>query len=220
MLWLDHITFSHQIPLKLLHHAPVPLANLAVVDDGLRVVHTNDATGLSLDREGGEPGLVDELYWYFRKLRDVSLDVVPGRVHPPPVHAGVQSEARVERLLEGRAGDPHPVAGTDRPVRVYHVVEEQLEAVLPVEPEVAPGEEDAEGVPDDVVGPALLLHLSHPGVDEGKASVARLISPEMLLIVKPGNVDTDGVPLHLPEVDVVGGLGVTNVRRSRNIVFS
>ena len=90
----------------------------------------------------------------------------------------------------------------------YHVVEEELEAVLPAQPEVAPGEKHGEGVPDDVVGPALLLHLSNPRVDEGKASVARLISPEMLLIVKPGNVDTDGVPLHLSEHRVAGRQGV------------
>ena len=80
--------------------------------------------------------------------------------------------------------------------------------MLPAHPEVAPGEEDAEGVPDDVVGPALLLHLSHPRVNEGKASGTRLISLQMFLIVKPGNVDTDGVPLHLSVERVVGGHGV------------
>ena len=90
----------------------------------------------------------------------------------------------------------------------YHVVEEELEAVLPAEPEVAPGEEYAEGVPDDVVGPALLLHLSHPRVNEGKPSVTRLISLQMFRIVKPGNVDTDGVPLHLSEERVVGRHGI------------
>ena len=80
--------------------------------------------------------------------------------------------------------------------------------MLPAHPEVAPGEEDAEGVPDDVVGPALLLHLSHPRVNEGKASVARLKSLQMFLIVKPGNVDTDWVPLHLSVERVVGRHGV------------
>ena len=75
------------------------------------------------------------------------------------VNAGVQAEAGVEGLLEGGAGDPHPVAGTDGPVRVDHVVEEELEAVLPAEPEVAPGEEHPESVADDRVGPALLLKI-------------------------------------------------------------
>ena len=64
--------------------------------------------------------------------------------------------------------------------------------MLPAQPEVSPGEEDAEGVPHDVVGPALLLHLPHSGVDEGKPGVARLISIQVVLIVKPGDVDTDG----------------------------
>ena len=75
------------------------------------------------------------------------------------VNAGVQAEAGVEGLLEGGAGDPHPVAGTDRPVGVYHVVEEELEAVLPAEPEVTPGEEHPEGVTDNGMGPALLLKI-------------------------------------------------------------
>ena len=203
MLGLDHITFPHQSSLQLLHHPPVPLADLAVVDDGLRVVHTNDTASLSLYRERGQPGLVDELDRYLGQLWDVPLDVPPVRVHTSTVDAGVQSEPGIERLLERRAGDPHPVAGTDGPVRVYHVVEEELEAVLPAQPEVAPGEEDAEGVPDDVVGPTLLLHLSHPRVNEGKARVTREISLEMFLVVKPGNVDTDGVSLHL-SVERVG----------------
>ena len=127
MLGLDHITFSHQSSLQLLHHPPVPLADLAVVDDGLRVVHTNDTASLSLYRERGQPGLVDELDRYLGQLWDVPLDVPPIRVHTSTVDAGVQSEPGIERLLERRAGDPHPVAGTDGPVRVYHVVEEELD---------------------------------------------------------------------------------------------
>ena len=91
------------------------------------------------------------------------------------VNAGVQAEAGVEGLLEGGAGDPHPVAGTDRPVGVYHVVEEELEAVLPVEPEVAPGEEHAEGVPHDVMCPTFLLELSDAGVNEGVARSTRFV---------------------------------------------
>ena len=44
-------------------------------------------------------------------------------VYPAPVHAGIQTEAGVEALLEGGGGDPHPVARAHRPVRVYLVVE-------------------------------------------------------------------------------------------------
>ena len=77
--------------------------------------------------------------------------------------------------------------------------------MFPAQPEVSPREEDAESVPDDVVSPALLLHLSHSSVDEGKPSVARKISFQMLLIVVPGNVDTDGVPLHFSVERVRGG---------------
>ena len=90
----------------------------------------------------------------------------------------------------------------------YHVVEEELEAMLPAQPEVSPGEEHAHGVPHDVVSPPLLLHLSHSRVDEGEARVARLVSLQVFLIVKPGNVDTDGVPLHLSVERVVGTHGI------------
>ena len=60
------------------------------------------------------------------------LDVSPVRVNPAPVHAGVQAEAGVEALLEGGARDPHPVSGAHRPVCVDLIVEEKLQAVLPV----------------------------------------------------------------------------------------
>ena len=57
-------------------------------------------------------------------------------VYPASVHAGVQTEAGVEALLEDGGGDPHPVARAHRPVRVYLVVQEELQSVLPVEPEI------------------------------------------------------------------------------------
>ena len=73
---------------------------------------------------------------------EVLPDVSAMRVHPAAVHAGVEAEAGVETLLEGGGGDPHPVAGAHRPVRVDHVVQEELEPVLPVQPEVSPGDKD------------------------------------------------------------------------------
>ena len=58
-------------------------------------------------------------------------------IYSAPVIAGVQTEAGVEALLEGGARDPHPVAGTHRPVRVYLIVEEEFQPVLPAQPEIS-----------------------------------------------------------------------------------
>ena len=80
--------------------------------------------------------------------------------------------------------------------------------MLPVEPQVAPGEEHAESVPHDVVSPALILRLSDARVNEGISCLAGHVSLQMVLIVKPRHVDTNGVPLHFPVERVVGRHGV------------
>ena len=46
-----------------------------------------------------------------------------------------------------------------------------LESLLPGDPEVAPGEEAGDGVPGQVVDPALLPQLGHDRVDPGEARV-------------------------------------------------
>ena len=61
------------------------------------------------------------------------LDPDPEWILPPAI----------ERLLKGQAGDPHPVAGADGPVRVNLVGEEEAESVLPGQPQVPPGQEHA-----------------------------------------------------------------------------
>ena len=66
-------------------------------------------------------------------------DIRPIRVHPGPVYGGVQAHAGVEALLECGAGDPHPVAGAHRPVCIYLVVEEELQSMFPVQPEISSG---------------------------------------------------------------------------------
>ena len=64
-------------------------------------------------------------------------DISPVRIYPGPVDGGVKAHAGVEALLEGGARDPHPVAGTHRPVRVYLIVEEEFQPVLPAQPEIS-----------------------------------------------------------------------------------
>ena len=54
------------------------------------------------------------------------------RIQRGAAHAGVETVARVEAGLEGGGGDPHPAARTHRPVRVDHIVQEELQPVLPV----------------------------------------------------------------------------------------
>ena len=66
-------------------------------------------------------------------------DISPVRIHPGPVDGGVEAHAGVEALLEGGARDPHPVAGAHRRVCIYLVVEEELQSMFPVQPEISSG---------------------------------------------------------------------------------
>jgi hypothetical protein len=50
----------------------------------------------------------------------------------------------VERFLEGGAGDPHPVAGTDGPVPVNEIAEKEVQPMLPGQPQVTAGQKHAE----------------------------------------------------------------------------
>ena len=70
-----HLAFFPQILLQFLHHVLVPLTDGLVVDDGLRVVHSDHTAGLFLDGLRSFPGLVDELHWHSGELGQVLPDV-------------------------------------------------------------------------------------------------------------------------------------------------
>ena len=53
--------------------------------------------------------------------------------------------------------------------------------------------------------PPLLLHLPDPRVYEGVAGVAVHVGLQLLVVVVPGDVDADGVALHLAVEGIVSG---------------
>ena len=69
------VTFFPQSFLQFLHHLSVPPADLLVVDNGLGVVHPDDAACLSLHGLGSFPWLVDELRWHSGQLGQIFPDV-------------------------------------------------------------------------------------------------------------------------------------------------
>ena len=70
-----------------------------MLDNGGRVVHPHDATGLLLDLGGGLPGLVDVLHGVVGELGHVLLDVFAPGVGPPAVLRGVYAVAAIEDLF-------------------------------------------------------------------------------------------------------------------------
>ena len=59
-----------------------------------------------------------------------------------------------------------------------------------------------------MVDPPLLLHLPDTRVDQRKASSPLLEGGQLVGVVVPGDVDADGVPVHLGIEGVVGGHAV------------
>ena len=59
-----------------------------------------------------------------------------------------------------------------------------------------------------MVDPPLLLHLPDTRVDQRKASSPLLEGGQLVGVVVPGDVDADGVPVHLRIEGVVGGHAV------------
>lgn len=83
-----------------------------------------------------------------------------------------------------------------------------LHALLPADPQVSSGQETGDGVPGQVVDPAFLPQLGHDGVDPGEAGPALRPLGQGLGVAVPGDLDADGVALHLVEAGVVGGCRV------------
>ena len=93
-----------------------------------------------------------------------------------------------ELLKKGGAGEPHPGASVDRPVRVQEELIKHLHPVLPGDPEVAPGEEAGGGVPGQVMYPALLPQLGHYGVNPWKSSLGIGPLGQSLTVTIPWNL--------------------------------
>ena len=104
-----------------------------------------------------------------------------------------------------------------------------LHSLLPRDPEVAPCEEAGDGVPGQVVDPALLPQLGHDGVDprEARPAVGPLGQRLGVLVPRDLNrptvkrlrsliwnlvyLDTDGVAVHAVKVGILGGRRVEEV---------
>lgn len=80
-----------------------------------------------------------------------------------------------------------------------------LQAFLPAEPEVPPGEEADHSSPGEVADPAFFLQLGHDGVYPGKARPTLRPLGHGLGVLVPGDLDADGVALHLVKVGVIAG---------------
>jgi len=80
-----------------------------------------------------------------------------------------------------------------------------LHALLPADPQVSSGQETGHGVSGQVVDPAFLPQLSHDGVNPGEAGPTLRPLGQCLGVAIPGDLNADGVTLHLVEAGVVGG---------------
>lgn len=80
-----------------------------------------------------------------------------------------------------------------------------LQAFLPAEPEVPPGEEADHSSPGEVADPAFFLQLGHDGVYPGKARPTLSPLGHGLGVLVPGDLDAHGVALHLVKVGVIAG---------------
>ena len=134
-----------------------------------RVVLANDALSGLLDSFRSGPWLVyvagGEVFQHWQ----ISPDKVSIGIGLP---AKLDRAVAVEKLLEERgARQPHPGSSIDRPVSVQQKLIKDSHALLPGDPEVAPGEEAGGGVSGQVVDPALLSQLSHDGVYPGIAGL-------------------------------------------------
>ena len=86
-----------------------------------------------------------------------------------------------------------------------------LHATLPAQPQVSAGQEAGDGMPGQVVDPALLPQLGHDGVDPGEARLGLRPLGQRLGVAVPWDADADGVALHLVEAGVVVGGRVEEV---------
>lgn len=80
-----------------------------------------------------------------------------------------------------------------------------LHAFLPADPQVSSSQETGHSVSGQVVDPAFLPQLGHDGVNPREASPAFRPLGQRLRVVIPGDLNADGVALHLVEAGVVGG---------------
>lgn len=134
-------------------------------------------------------------------------------------------------LVKGAAGSRHPAASVHTPVGIDEQLLEGLQdrdtavrqdhklrphggalahlgALLPADPEVAPGQEADHSSPGAGADPALSLQLDHDGVDPGEAGPTLGPLGQGLGVLVPRDLDAHGVPLHLVEVGVAAGDGV------------
>lgn len=85
------------------------------------------------------------------------------------------------------------------------IYKEYLHALLPADPQVSSGQETGHSVSGQVVDPALLPQLCHDGVDPREAGPTLCPLGQRLWVAVPGDLNADGVALHLVEAGVVGG---------------
>lgn len=80
-----------------------------------------------------------------------------------------------------------------------------LHALLPADPQITSGQETGHGMSGQVVDPALLPQLCHDSINPGEAGPTLCPLCQRLGVAVPGDLNADGVTLHLVEAGVVGG---------------